>query len=352
MKQRVLILCGGRSDEHEISLISAHGILGALDRNLFEPLVVGISKKGVWHLHTDSKYFTVGEIRADKIALNESTPTISLQPFLNENGTGRLYSEGRAIDFDLAFPILHGPFGEDGTIQGLLDTIQIPYVGSKCGASWVCMDKAVTKSICEKQGIPVTPSVVIQRISELDPLMEQIHAFGFPLFVKPARLGSSVGISRITSSVELRLAVDQALKYDTKCLIEKGIVGRELECGVLGKSHDAKATLPAEIIPPPDIGWYSYDAKYLNASSQTIVPAQLKPEVQSRIQKFSLDAYRALECDGMARVDLFLIDQTDEIFLSEVNTIPGFTPISLYPKMWQASGIAYSDLITKLSDET
>lgn len=344
----VLILCGGRSDEHEISLISAKGILDALDRKTYTPLIVGISKKGIWHLEQENSFF-VGEFRADKIKLNESTPTVTLAPFSNKQKQGTLLCEGKTYTFDIVFPILHGRFGEDGTLQGMLDMIGVPYVGSNCGSSWLCMDKILTKTLCLKSGIATAKFTWVDSVEGLSRVQKELSELNYPLFVKPPRQGSSVGVSKVNSPNELRQAVETALKYDTKALIEEGIQGREIECAVLGRHGQAKVATPGEIIPSKKIGWYSFEAKYLlSDGAETKVPTDLDAKTTEAIKAFALKAYDCLECSGMARVDLFLEKKTNQIYLNEINTIPGFTPISMYPKMWQASGLSYSALISEL----
>jgi D-alanine-D-alanine ligase len=344
----VLILCGGRSDEHEISLISAKGILDALDRKVYHPLVIGISKKGVWHLENEASFFT-GDFRADKIKLNEKAPTVTLAPFSNEKKQGMIMCDGKTHLFDLVFPILHGRFGEDGTLQGMLDMIGVPYVGSNCGSSWLCMDKVLTKTLCSKAGIPTARFTWVESLEGLNQVQDELAQLKYPLFVKPPRQGSSVGVSKVNSREDLKSAVKTALQYDTKCLIEEGIKGREIECAVLGRHGQAKVATPGEIIPSPKIGWYSFEAKYLlSDGAETKVPTDLDAKTTEEVKAFAIKAYDCLECNGMARVDLFLEEKTGTLYLNEINTIPGFTPISMYPKMWQASGVSYSELISEL----
>ncbi len=348
MAKDILFLCGGRSDEHEISLISAKCALDALDRTLFRPIVVGISRKGVWHLCNEKNFF-LGEFRADKIKLNEDAPEVSIAPYSGTDGKGRLFSGGKTITFDAVFPILHGQFGEDGTLQGMLDLVSVPYVGSNCGASWICMDKVLTKNICVNAGIAVCDYVWLSAAEELPGKMAAIEKLGYPLFVKPSRQGSSVGVSKVSNKAELQKAVDFGFKYDTKVLVEKGIDGREIECAVLGLNKTATVALPGEIVPSPKVGWYSYEAKYLMSDgADALTPAPLDPAKTKEVQEFALKVFRLLECDGLARVDLFLEKKTGKIYLNEVNTLPGFTPISMYPKMWQTSGLSYQALVTKL----
>jgi len=337
----VLILCGGRSLEHEISLISAKCILDALDRAQYVPIVVGIDKQGVWHLQKDRDFFT-GEFRADHIQLKLTDERVSLDPFLTINGRGRLTVEGRILEFDVVFPVLHGSFGEDGTLQGLLDIIGIPYVGSGCASSAVCMDKALTKATCERMGISVAPYVCLSKPEDLTTL-----PFAPPVFVKPARQGSSVGITRVTDLSQLEAAVKEAFRYDSKVLVEQGIDGREIECAVLGRGKSARVALPGEIQVAAEIGWYSYEAKYLSkTAAKTVVPAALTPELTKQAQDLALRAFQVLECDGLARVDLLVTPH--KVYLNEVNTLPGFTPISMYPMMWIASGLPYPALINEL----
>ena len=344
----VLILCGGRSAEHEISLISAKAIIDALDRKQFSPIIIGISKKGVWHLEEETSFYE-GEFRADKIRLNEKRPTVLLQPFTDSKGRGVLLCEGKTLPFDVAFPMLHGQYGEDGTIQGVFSTIGVPYVGASPGASALCMDKVLLKALCRTAGIPVADFVWLSSPSELKAKKAEIERLGFPLFAKPPTQGSSVGVSKVTKMADLAAAVDTCFKYDSRCLLERAIVGREIECAVLGLHGKAKVALPGEIIPSPKIGWYSYEAKYLLADgAETVGPASLDPVLTKKVQDMALHVFNVTECDGMARVDLFIEKGSHTIYLNEPNTIPGFTPISMYPKMWQASGMSYAELVTAL----
>jgi D-alanine-D-alanine ligase len=342
---RVLFCCGGRSDEHEISLISAFEMLKALDDDRFEALIIGIDRAGAWRF-CDPDDFVDGPIRADTIRLRAGQPDVLIAPQA-ERGRGTLYVDRQRIEFDVAFPILHGPYGEDGTIQGLFEMIGVPFVGAGTAASANCMDKERTKILCQAAGIPVTPWVVIRSPDELRAQREAIERLHLPLFVKPARAGSSVGVSRVDAVSQLPAAVAAALRFDSKCLIERAIAGREIECAVLGLCDSPKASIPGEVIPSPEAGFYSYEAKYLlEGGARLDVPANLGDAEVRRVQETAKAAFQTLECDGMARIDVFLSDGT--IYLNEPNTIPGFTPISMYPKMWQASGLAYSDLLTRL----
>lgn len=348
LPKTVLILCGGKSEEHEISLISAKCVLDALDRSRFTPVIAGISRQGTWFLEEEDRFY-LGELRADKIRLNESAPRILLVPYPSQDGRGRLEAGGKSITFDAVFPILHGTFGEDGTIQGLFEIMGVPYVGSGCGSSWICMDKVLAKTLCAQSGVRVADFVWLTHPDELSAKSKEVQSLGETVFVKPARSGSSVGVSRVTSLSGLPAAVAKAFQHDKKVMIEKAISGREIECAVLGEGSHARASLPGEIVVSQKIGWYSYEAKYLlKDGAETIIPAPLDSKLTQAIQAFAVRVFRLLECEGMARVDLFLENGTQDLILNEVNTIPGFTPISMYPKMWEASGLPYSALISEL----
>lgn len=347
-KQTVLFLCGGSSEEHEISLISAHCVLEALDRSRWEPVVVGIDKRGRWGLSPDAKFFS-GPVRADQIRLREDLEAATIDPSPHPDGRGRLHAGGRTHEFDVVFPMLHGTFGEDGRIQGLLEVARLPFVGSGCGSSWNCMDKVVTKTMAAAAGIPVVPFAVATSATTAADLETFGKRLGFPLFVKPARQGSSVGVAKVRAAEDLPAAVREALKHDSKVVLESGVIAREIECAVLGRGDAAQVAPPGEIVPNPKIGWYSYEAKYLlEDGAQTLAPAPLDAAEVKAAQKIALDAFRALECDGLARVDLFLERHSGRYYLNEINTLPGFTPISMYPKMWATAGKTYPELVTEL----
>jgi D-alanine-D-alanine ligase len=344
--RKVLILCGGQSDEHEISLISAHGVLAALDRREYAPLVVGISKTGHWHF-SDPERFTVGEIRADRIRLDESAPEALLNP-RSVDGQGQLIVKDQAHHFDVVFPILHGPNGEDGTIQGLFEILNVPYVGANVAASANCMDKERTKTLAAGAGIPVAPWVTLTASETAAGQQAAIEALATPWFVKPAKAGSSVGVHKVERWQDLAPAVADAFRFDNKVLVEQGIDGREIECAVLGLHRAPEVSLPGEIIISPEVGFYSYEAKYLLPdAARTEAPAQLSASETRAVQQLVARAYQVLEVDGMARVDVFLTT-SGTVYLNEINTIPGFTPISMYPQMWAASGLAYDQLISRL----
>jgi len=346
MKKTVLILCGGKSEEHEVSLVSARCILEAIDRDKFDPILVGISRKGTWYLEDESNAF-LGGPKADTIKLNQSAPEVSVIPYPNASGQGQLRTEKEILNFDVVFPIIHGTNGEDGTLQGFFEILGAPYVGSNCGASWNCMDKQITKEIAEIHGRQSAAYVPIDNLAEIDqPALKKLK---YPLFVKPNRTGSSVGVTRVTEASQLRNAVENALKLDRRVLVEEGISGREIECAVLGLNRKAKSSLPGEIIPSKEIGFYSYEAKYiLEDGAKLEIPAKLSEAQVKSIQEFAINCFDLMGCDGLARVDLFLDEANDKIYLNEINTLPGFTPISMYPKLWEISGVSYKDLITKL----
>jgi D-alanine-D-alanine ligase len=303
-KLRVAVLYGGRSGEHEVSLNSAESIIKAMDPAKYDVQRILISKEGRW------------QPRA-----------ISPEP-------------GGNPDIDVVFPVLHGTFGEDGTVQGLLELADLPYVGAGVLASAVSMDKEVQKRLCAASELPVVEYFAVRR----NHAGGHLH-FPFPIFVKPANLGSSVGISKVRSHEELAPAIELAGQFDRKIIVERGIVGREFECSVLG-NESPRASMPCEILPSRD--FYDYEDKYLLNKSQTVVPADLTPEQTSEIQRLAIACYQAVECEGMARVDFLLETTTGKFFINEINTIPGFTSISMYPKMWEASGLGYSALIDRL----
>ncbi len=346
--KKVLVLCGGRSAEHEISLISAKGILGAIDRRQYEPILVGVAKDGTWY-HQDEGSYYLGEFRADKIRLNENRPKITLAPYVTGKKGTLAVVDGPTLPFDVVFPILHGQYGEDGTLQGMLDVMGIPYVGARCGASWVCMDKFLTKTVCEKNGIPVAEYVGLRRGEKLSEKLGEIEKLGYPVFVKPSCQGSSVGITKVKSREGLQAAIDLAWRHDRICIIERTIVGRELEIAVLGLQDTPKASLPGEILISKKAEWYSYEAKYLGGDlATTQTPADLTPEETQAVQRLAEKVFTVLQIDGMARVDMLLETATGKLYLNEPNTLPGFTPISMYPQMWEASGLPYAALISRL----
>src|SRR6266540_1937480 len=347
MRRRIAILFGGRSAEHEVSCVSARSVRDALDPERFEPVFIGITKEGRWHLLDGPP-----ELPGGQAALPGVSATAGTEVELHgESGEAALVTErGERSAIDIAFPLVHGPFGEDGTLQGLLELAGIPYVGADVLASAVGMDKAIQKVLFAAAGLPVVPHEVIhEREWEEDPEAVEARAshLGYPLFAKPATLGSSVGITRVGEPGDLRSALEEAFAYSRKAVLERSMEGaREIECGVLGNDEPV-ASVPGEILPSGD--WYDYAAKYLDDATRLVIPAPLAPEVTEEVQRMAVAAFQSIDGSGMARVDFFFRDP-DEIVVNEINTIPGFTQVSMYPKLWEASGLPYADLIDRLCD--
>jgi len=332
-KSKVAIICGGKSSEHEISCVSANGILNSIDRSLFEPVLIGITKSGKWLLLPDDTNFAI---------INGALPTVPESGVEISITSQGLFSGGKALTIDVAFPILHGTYGEDGTIQGLFEMIAISYVGSGVLASAVSMDKSYAKPIFAAAGLKVAPGIVVTSKD-----FELPSNLTFPLFVKPARSGSSRGTTKVKQKSELAAAVVNALEFDTKVIIEQAVAGKEIECAVL--QADAKVTVSqvGQIVLSDKFEFYDFQAKYLDDSMQLIVPADLPVGVEAKIQQAALAAFKAAGCEGLARIDFFYSDQ-GEIIINEINTMPGFTPTSVYPKLIEKSGVSYQQLITKL----
>jgi D-alanine-D-alanine ligase len=307
MPLRVAVLCGGRSGEHEISLRSAESIIAGLDPAKYEVQRLFITPEGRW------------QPRA-----------ISPEPGANPG-------------IDVVFPVLHGTFGEDGTMQGLLELADLPYVGAGVLASSVSMDKEIMKRLMAERGLPVVEYVTV--MSGRYELKDLCGRFPFPMFVKPANLGSSVGISKAKTCPELEAALALAAQYDRKILIERGVIGREFECAVLG-NDDPMAAIPCEVLPSRE--FYDYEDKYILDQAKTVLPAPLDPEQTAEIRRLAVAAYRTVECEGMARVDFLMEASSGKIYINEINTIPGFTSISMYPKMWEAAGVPFAQLLDRL----
>ncbi|MDR2716990.1 MAG: D-alanine--D-alanine ligase [Treponema sp.] len=341
-KLTVGILFGGKSAEHEVSLQSAKNVYDAIDRSKFEPVLIGIDKGGKWHSMGDSfSLLNAGDPR--RISLNPSGGPVALVP---ENA-GLLAECGPKLD--VVFPILHGPFGEDGTVQGLLKLAGVPFVGAGVLGSAVGMDKDVMKRLLRDAGIPIGKFLTIRAHEPLPAFAEIKTALGnSPVFIKPANMGSSVGISKAHDESEFSAAAREAFQYDSKIIIEEFIQGREIECAVLGNENPI-ASIPGEIIPTHE--FYSYEAKYLDENGAALeIPAKLDADTQKRIQELSVKAFQTLCCEGLARIDFFL-KENGEVLINEINTMPGFTKISMYPKLWEASGsngIGYTELISRL----
>lgn len=325
-KIKVGIIFGGKSAEHEVSLRSAKNIIEAIDAKKYDPVLIGIDKTGAWFLHD----------RADFL-FKAADRRIALIP----------QSEGKIapdISIDVAFPILHGTFGEDGTIQGLLKLADIPYVGAGVLGSAVGMDKDVMKRLLRDAGIPIAAFLAV-RENDAPAYEEAVEKLGTPLFVKPANLGSSVGVHKVSNKEEFAKAVQDAWKYDRKILIEEYIKGREIECAVLGNDEPI-ASIPGEIAPHHE--FYSYEAKYTDVHGATCeIPAKVSDELVKKVQALAIKTFQTLLCEGLGRVDFFLKENGD-VLVNEINTMPGFTSASMYPKLWEASGISYTELIDRL----
>jgi D-alanine-D-alanine ligase len=316
---RVAVLAGGRSSEHEISLASARSVVEALDPDRYETRVIEIGRDGAWALPP----------AGGTAALPQASGALPIPTASAPSALGAV---------DVVFPILHGPFGEDGTVQGLLELADVPYVGSGVTASALCMDKDLFKAVLRDQGIPVAPNITLRPGDAVE------NPFGYPVFVKPARLGSSVGISKARSMEELEVAVALARRHDDKVLVEEFQAGVEVEVGVLG-NRDPTASVVGEIVAHAD--WYDFDAKYGDGGMDLIVPARLPTETTERVRQLAVASFVATDCEGMARVDFF-VRPDGQVVVNELNTIPGFTSTSVYAKLFAASGIAYSELLDRL----
>ncbi len=332
-KSKVAIICGGKSSEHEISCVSANGILNAIDRNKFEPILIGITKSGKWLLLPSDSNFSI--VNGALPCIPESGIEVSITSL-------GLVAGGKQLAIDVVFPVLHGPYGEDGTIQGLFEMIGIKYVGSGVLASAVSMDKSYAKPIFAAAGLNVAAGIVVTSKN-----FDLPSNLTFPLFVKPARSGSSRGTAKVKQKSDLASAVEHAFSFDTKVIIEKAVVGKEIECAVLQSDGQITASELGQISISSKFEFYDFQAKYLDNSMELIVPADLPAGVQSKIQQAAITAFNAAGCEGLARVDFFYSTQ-GEIIINEINTMPGFTPTSVYPKLIEKNGINYKELITKL----
>jgi D-alanine-D-alanine ligase len=377
-KIRVGILFGGRSGEHEVSLLSAASVFNAIDKDKYEVVPIGITKEGRWVTAADAERLLQGKFEDRKhlragdpdatpgaavLAKGESVVVPpepqrhgSIAPFETDASSHALTRRAadRAIDVDVIFPVLHGTFGEDGTIQGLLELADMAYVGAGVLGSAAGMDKDIMKALFRAAGLPIVKHVTLLR-SEWETSSKKVQKLvesklKYPVFVKPANLGSSVGISKAHDRKELGPAIQEAAKFDRKIVIEQGVGGRkqkarEIECSVLGNDRP-EASLPGEIVPSTE--FYDYNAKYLDEGSQLIIPAKLTKSETREVQRLAIGAFKAVDCSGLARVDFLMEPRTRKIYLNEINTMPGFTAISMYPKLWAASGVSYSDLIERL----
>lgn len=355
-KIRVAVLYGGRSGEHEVSLRSAASVIRNLDSERYEIVPVSIDKDGKWRINDLSLIQKAG----DTLPVYKDVPMVVMPPNPPADGSQgsslvSLGGTGAPRSVDVVFPAMHGTFCEDGTIQGLFELADVAYVGCGVLSSAVGMDKEVAKRLVRDAGIPIVPFVSVRADTwkkNANALKAKIAGdLGYPCFVKPANAGSSVGVHKVKQAADLDAAMADALRYDTKVLVEKAISAREIELSVLENidGGDPLVSLPGEVTPTHE--FYSYEAKYLDENGAALqIPAKLAPEQLKLAQKIARDAFQALECEGMARVDLFLDKVTGEFYFNEVNTLPGFTSISMYPKMWEASGIAYGELLSRLVD--
>jgi D-alanine-D-alanine ligase len=374
-KLRVGVLFGGRSGEHEVSLLSAASVLKAINQNKYEIVPIGISKDGRWLTPPDAERLLRGEaahkeaesgrhLRAGDPGTTAAAAVLArgegviVPPMPESHGLVPFESAAthadHTIDVDVIFPVLHGTFGEDGTIQGLLELADIPYVGAGVLGSAAGMDKDVMKKLFIAAHLPIVKHVTVLRAQwEDDPkrVRKQIESkLKYPVFVKPANLGSSVGISKVRERKELAAAMDEAARYDRKIVIEEGVGGkkhraRELECAVLGNDQP-RASVVGEIVPGAE--FYSYNAKYIDEGSKPLIPAPISRKNSKQVQEMAVRAFQAVDCCGLARVDFLMDPKNEKVYLNEINTMPGFTSISMYPKMWEASGLPYSDLVDEL----
>ncbi|MFB7777980.1 D-alanine--D-alanine ligase family protein [Streptomyces bauhiniae] len=358
-KPRVAVVFGGRSSEHGISTVTAGAVLGAIDRTKYDVLPIGITRDGRWVLTADEpQRMAITDRRTPEVLdVAESTEGGVVLP-VDPANREVVYSEPGAVpkalgEVDVVFPVLHGPFGEDGTLQGLLELSGVPYVGSGVLASAVGQDKDYMKRVFTSFGLKVGPYVVIRprewqrdQSAARKRIVDFAGEHGWPLFVKPARAGSSIGITKVDDLSGLDEAIAEAQRHDPKIIVEAALSGREIECGVLEFEDGPRASVPAEIPPPSAHAYYDFDAKYID-STPGVVPAPLTDEQTAELQRLAVEAFDAASCEGLVRADFFLTDD-GEFVINEINTLPGFTPISMYPKMWEASGVGYAELVDRL----
>ncbi len=348
-KLRVGVIFGGRSGEHEVSLLSARSVMGAMDREKYEVVPIGITKAGHWVTGDDplAALSSGDEAGLRTVAL---LPDPSWAGLMECDGGAETFRAALLARLDVVFPVLHGTYGEDGAIQGLLELADVPYVGAGVLGSALGMDKVAFKSVMQAYGFPIADYLAFKRReweAEPESVLRRVEArLGYPVFTKPANLGSSVGISKCHDRAELEAGLAEAARYDRKLLVEAAVpAAREIEVSVLGNDEPV-ASVPGEIVPSRE--FYSYEAKYLDGKSELLIPAPLPEEVTERVRDLAVRAYRAIDGAGMARVDFLLSGETGELYVNELNTIPGFTEISMYPKLWEASGLPYPQLIDRL----
>jgi len=348
-KLRIAVLFGGRSGEHDVSLMSARSVLAVLDPEKYEVTQVGITLEGEWLNGGNTlEAFSQGKVEKLNRVVLPSEPSHSALYILKTDGSGEVLE--KLADVDVFFPVLHGPFGEDGTMQGLLELADVAYVGAGVAGSSVGMDKGIFKDVMRANGIPIVDSLLVLRSEvekDINAVIEQAEKLGaYPLFAKPANLGSSVGISKCNSRSDLGEGLMEAARYDRRLVVERGVGNvREIEVSVLG-NEDPQTSVCGEVLPSRE--FYSYESKYVDGTSGLIIPAQLPAGVSDQIREYAVRAYKAIDCAGMARADFFFDIDTNKIYLNELNTLPGFTSISMYPKLWQASGLTYAQLVDRL----
>ncbi len=341
MTTRVAIICGGRSSEHEISCTSAGGVLSAIDRTLYDPVVIGITRAGKWVLIPEGHELSIKSGVLPVVP--EDGKPVSISP-------AGFAVDGKSLGIEIVFPVLHGPYGEDGTIQGLLEIADIPFVGSGVLASAVAMDKSFAKPIFAAYGIKVVEGLVIRKSewkSNQESISAEVAKLGYPVFVKPARGGSSRGTTKVKSAKDLAAAVEEAHRFDPKAMVESAVIGREIECAVLEIDGKPKASIVGQIEIDPKFEFYDFEAKYLDGATSITLPAPIGDDVTLQIQSKAVEAFISLGCSGLARVDFFLTT-SGEVIINELNTMPGFTATSVFPKMWAASGVGYKEVITHL----
>ncbi|WP_152654866.1 D-alanine--D-alanine ligase [Oceanobacillus sp. CFH 90083] len=345
MKKKVGIVFGGKSSEHEVSLQSAKNIVDAINLDKYEVYLLGIDKQGNWHVN-DHSHYLINEEDPSLIALNKTGEGIAIVPGAEKNQIIQTDSDISMDQLDVIFPIVHGTLGEDGSLQGMLKMANIPFVGSDVLGSAISMDKDIAKRLLNDAGLNVARGFSFRKAKQDQIVYQDVAAeLGTPLFIKPANQGSSVGVHKVETEEEFNHAIQDAFLYDHKVLVEETVVGREIECSVLGNEHPI-ASVPGEILPT--VEFYSYEAKYIDESGARLeIPAVLDKEVAEQIQATAIQAFEALHCEGLARVDVFL-KEDNTIIINEINTLPGFTKISMYPKLWEESGISYRELIEKL----
>ena len=342
-KLNVVVLFGGVSPEHEVSKTSAATIISNISEEEYNIIPMYITRDGKWLMY-DGSIDNIRNVQWERYG----TPAI-ISPDASHKGIVRIVGDkARLVSVDVVFPVLHGDNGEDGSVQGLFELAGIPYVGSGILSSALCMDKAFTNQICVSMGIKHTPYIVCKQheLISASSAFKRIKRLGYPCFVKPAISGSTIGISRANNKRELDAAIEAALMYDDKVIIEKAVTGRELECAVLGSGGEVEASVVGEIIPAGE--YYDFDSKYNNKSSKTIAPADIPENISEEIRELSVKIFKALDCSGLARADFFWDEKADKVIFNEINTMPGFTSISMYPMLWNEMGISTTELIDRL----